>query len=102
MSDSRKATDKPTSGERERNIAKDADRVDDASRTSSQPTFSMRRATEEKAKGPSRNMNNAPTNAQSENEVRVEPPKTGGGLASTAERPQKLSVGRPKVQPHGN
>jgi len=102
MSDSRKATDKPTSGERERNIAKDADRVDDASRTSSQPTFSMGRATEEKAKGPSRNMNNAPANAQSANELRAEPPKTVGGVASTAESPQMLSVGGHKFRRQGN
>ena len=102
MSDSRKATDKPASGERERNIAKDADRVDDASRTSSQPTFSMSRATEEKVKGPSRNMNNAPANAQSANELRAEPPKTVGGVASTAESPQMLSVGGHKFRRQGN
>src|SRR5439155_17857797 len=82
MSNSRKeAADKSTSAERERDMAKDSVRGDDASRTSNQPAIAMRRAGDEKLKGgPSRNMNNVITNAQSANEVRPEP-KTASGAA---------------------
>ena len=101
MSDSPKTqADKSTSADRERDMLKDA-RSDDASRTSNQPAIAMRRAQDEKQKGPSRNMNNVMANAQSTNEARAEP-QTGGGVASTEQSPQTRSVGGHKFRRQGN
>src|SRR2546430_2635457 len=55
LSDSpRKAEDKLTAADRERDMAKDSGRSDDVTRTKSQPLSAMRRAEDSKQKGPSR------------------------------------------------
>jgi len=108
MSDSRKeAAIKLPAADRERDMAKDSGRADDASRTSNQPAIAMRRAEDQKQKGPSRNMDNVQANAQSANaqsanEVRAAPPKTLGGAASTEQSPQTRSVGGHKFRRQGN
>jgi len=103
MSDSRKeAANKVPAADRERDMAKDSGRSDDASRTTSQPAIAMRRVQDEKQKGPSRNMDNVQANAQSANEVRAEPPKTSRGVTSTEDSPQTRSVGGHKFRRQGN
>ncbi|HEY0347084.1 MAG TPA: zf-HC2 domain-containing protein [Pyrinomonadaceae bacterium] len=103
LSDSpRKAEDKLTAADRERDMAKDSGRSDDVTRTKSQPLSAMRRAEDSKQKGPSRNMDNVMANNQSANEVQNAAPKTLRGEASTEESPQTRSVGGHKFRRQGN
>ncbi|HBB97811.1 MAG TPA: hypothetical protein DC054_20715, partial [Blastocatellia bacterium] len=98
----KKAEDKLTAADRERDMAKDSGRGDDVTRTSSQPSSAMRRAEDSKQKGPSRNMDNVMANNQSANEAQNAAPKTLRGEASTEERPQTRSVGGHKFRRQGN
>jgi len=76
LSDSpRKAEDKLTAADRERDMAKDSRRSDDVTRTPSQPLSSMRRAEDSKQKGPSRNLDNVMANNQSANEAQNAAPQ---------------------------
>lgn len=97
--------------ERERDVAKDAARSDDLARksaqasvASNQPPPSPRRAMDQKAKGPMRNMESNTTN-RNENAGRAEPPKTatsaGSDRASTEEAPQTRSAGGKKFRKQG-
>jgi Putative zinc-finger len=103
--------------ERERDANRDANkdvRTDDLARKSgapasvaaNQPPPSPRRAIDEKAKGPMRNMENN-TNAinRNENLGRAEPPKTtstgGSDRAATEEAPQTRSAGGRKFRKQG-
>jgi hypothetical protein len=103
LSDSpRKAEDKLTAADRERDMAKDSRRSDDVTRTSSQPLSSMRRAEDSKQKGPSRNLDNVMANNQSANEAQNAAPQALRGEASTEESPQTRSVGGHKFRRQGN
>lgn len=104
LSDSpRKAEDKLTAADRERDMAKDSGRSDDVTRTPSQPASVRRRAEDTKLKGgPSRNMDNVMANNQSANEAQNAVPKTLQGQASTEESPQTRSVGGHKFRRQGN
>ena len=103
--------DKPAQA-RERDITKDAARTDDlasknapASVASNQALPSPRRPTDEKAKGPMRNMESNSI-VRNENAGRAaEPPKTtnsaGADRASTEETPQTRSAGGKKFRRQG-
>ena len=98
--------------ERERDATKDVARTDDLARKSgapasvaaNQPPPSPRRAMDEKAKGPMRNMENNSIN-RNENLGRVEAPKTtstgGSDRAATEEAPQTRSAGGRKFRRQG-
>lgn len=104
--------DKVASQERERDANKDVARNDDLARksgapasvASNQPPPSPRRAVDEKAKGPMRNMESNTLN-RNENIGRVEAPKTtsasGADRASTEEAPQTRSAGGRKFRRQG-
>lgn len=99
------AIDKVTSANRERNMAKDAGRLDDRNRSGSdQPAIAARKSADEKAKGPSRNYENLAVN-RSQNEVRAEPPKTPSGGAdnrASTEESETRSAGGHKFRKQGN
>jgi putative zinc finger protein len=105
------SSDKLASQDRERDAAKDA-RTDDLARksapasvASNQALPSPRRAADEKAKGPMRNMETN-TITRNENAGRAEPSKTTSGAgadrASTEEAPQTRSAGGKKFRRQGS
>jgi hypothetical protein len=97
--------DKTTLADRQRDTAKDAVRVDDANRAAQpQSVAANRKAVDEKAKGPSRNFENLAVN-RTQNEIRVEPPKTqstgADNRTSTEESAEKRSAGGHKFRRQG-
>jgi putative zinc finger protein len=94
--------------ERERDAAKDVARSDDTARKSAPQSVastqpgSSRRAADEKAKGPMRNMENAAN--RNENAGRADSPKksTGGEDRASAEEAQTRSAGGRKFRRQGN
>lgn len=105
------ALDKLAPQARERDAAKDIARTEDlprkgapASAASNQPPPSPRRVTDERAKGPMRNMESNTIN-RNENVGRAEPPKTttssGSERVSTEEAQQTRSAGGKKFRKQG-
>ncbi len=98
--------DKLAAKDRERDDSKEVARADDARKMSpgslstAQP-MSSRRASDEKLKGPMRNMDNNAMN-RNENTGRAEAPKKSGEDRATTEEAQTRSVGGRKFRRQGN
>jgi hypothetical protein len=99
--------DKLGEQQRERDLAKDAERADDGRKNSglfrqSQPS-TANRAADEKAQGPMRNMENVASN-RAANESRAEPPraKRGADDSTSTEEEQTRSVGGRKFRRQGS